>query len=398
MKKVLFIFIAALLLRLCAVYFGIGYDRGLHFFDARDYDRYAVHLLSGEGFTNGATVASRPPLYPLFLAGCYRLFGHSYLAVRIIQAILGASLVWPLYGIFRIHFSERLTLWAIGCVAFHPLLVCYVGNILSETLALVLLAFFLFVFLREGGGGGRFRGGLIFGLLLLCRASFIFLLPILILFLLREQKKRVIQFVLALSLTLSPWVIRNAVLLHAFIPLTTNGGTTFWDANNPEALRDPSKTGLASAWIMPGRGAQKTGDREIPLSEAEGDRYLYHQGLRFLGDLLRGNPFAFGYLLLRKLLAAFSMHAGKTILELFLYLALYGALLPLGLWESRRLAKAPLLLYGVILHYLLASLIFFGRAKYRMVIEPYLIIFILLGAQTLFRRVDRKTFLWYHKK
>ncbi|MFH1857526.1 MAG: glycosyltransferase family 39 protein [Candidatus Omnitrophota bacterium] len=385
MKKPLFwIFVLGFSLRAAVVLSGVGFDRDLAFFDARDYDQHALHFLRGEGLTNGHTWASRLPLYPIFLAAVYRMFGHSYLAVRLIQSLLGALAILLAYGIFRKSFSRKVSLWASFLGAIHPLLIRYAGNILSETLSLFLLSVFLWVFLYQKGWRRFWGGGALFGVLLLCRASMVFFLPLVLLHLCREGKgkpvRALVGFILSVMLVMSPWVIRNYRLLHEFVPLTTNGGTTFWDANNPESLRDTAKTGIASQWVMPGKVVKQEENGEILLSEVEGDRYLYKKGLLFWRELLRERPLSLGYLFLRKFLAAFSLHGGEGLAALLGSIALYLVFLPWGLLRSRYLEKAPTLLYSVILQYVVCSLVFFGRAKYRVVIEPYLIAFILLGA------------------
>ncbi len=38
---------------------------------------------------------------------------------------------------------------------------------------------------------------------------------------------------LALAVTM-PWIVRNAVVLHAFVPLRGNGGFSLWEGNNPD--------------------------------------------------------------------------------------------------------------------------------------------------------------------
>jgi hypothetical protein len=40
-------------------------------------------------------------------------------------------------------------------------------------------------------------------------------------------------FLLALLLTLAPWTIRNAVVFHAFIPVSTMGASNLWQGNVP---------------------------------------------------------------------------------------------------------------------------------------------------------------------
>jgi len=381
MRKTLFgIFLLALLLRILVVVLGIGFDQGLTFFDARDYDRHALNLLSGKGLTNGTAWASRPPLYPLFLAGIYRCVGHSYLAVRLIQSFLGALVIFLVYGILRVYFSKKVSVLTAFLTACHPLLIVYAGNILSETLSQFFLALFLTVFLRGKGPVAAWGGGALFGLLLLCRASLIFFLPFVVFHMLRDKKNSaaLFGFVMSMSLVLSPWIVRNDRLLHHVVPFTTNGGTTFWDANNPESL-EADKIGLASRWEMPGKVIKKEDGQEILLSEVQGDRYLFKKGIFFLRDLLKERPLLFCYFFLRKALAAFSLHSGKGAAALFGFALLYGVLLPIGLWRSGCLERKPVLLYGLILQYLLCSLIFFGRAKYRLVIEPYLMVFVVLG-------------------
>jgi len=311
---------------------------------------------------------------------------------------LGAFSILLFYGIFHFYFSKKVSLWATFLCACHPILIFYVGNILSETLGLFLLALFLFVFLHGKESAHSWGGGVLFGVLLLCRAPLIFFLPFVMFHIVREKERpfrSVLGFVVALLLVLSPWIVRNYRLLHAFIPLATHGGTTFWDANNPNALLDPSKTGLASHWVPTGKVVRKVAGEEILLSEVEGDRTLFKQGFFFWKELLRENPPALGYLFLRKALAAFSLHGGKSPQVLFGYGLVYLVCLPWGLALSLRLEKRPTLLYGVILQYLLCSLIFFGRAKYRMVIEPYLVVFVTLA---LLKCVDGLLSLCYNRK
>src|SRR5215510_5412721 len=56
--------------------------------DARGYDVWARQLAGGDWI--GRDVFYQAPLYPYFLGVIYKLFGHSLLTVRIIQAIVGS--------------------------------------------------------------------------------------------------------------------------------------------------------------------------------------------------------------------------------------------------------------------------------------------------------------------
>src|SRR5262245_32678797 len=57
--------------------------------DARGYDVWARQLAGGDWI--GRDVFYQAPLYPYFLGVVYKLFGHSLLTVRVIQAIVGSA-------------------------------------------------------------------------------------------------------------------------------------------------------------------------------------------------------------------------------------------------------------------------------------------------------------------
>ena len=50
---------------------------------------------------------SERPLYPIFLASIYKIFGHNYWAVRIIQIFLFVLTCFLVYRLSRVIFDER---------------------------------------------------------------------------------------------------------------------------------------------------------------------------------------------------------------------------------------------------------------------------------------------------
>jgi len=95
---IIIMFALALLIRLYFL-FALGEPPDA---DELNYDMFAMSLLERHEFgVNGAPTAYITPFYPLFLAGVYFLFGHNYIAVHIIQALLGASLCLMLYFIAK---------------------------------------------------------------------------------------------------------------------------------------------------------------------------------------------------------------------------------------------------------------------------------------------------------
>ena len=62
--------------------------------DEELYDRVALNILKDGDFSRnvGGVITEPQPLYPLFLAGIFSVFGHNWDAVRVIQIILFASI------------------------------------------------------------------------------------------------------------------------------------------------------------------------------------------------------------------------------------------------------------------------------------------------------------------
>ncbi len=116
-----------------------------------DSDRYvnvALNLLAGNGFSEWGNhrTAFVPPAYPLFLAGCFGLFGVHEMLVRIIQAVLGGLLPLVVFGMGRRLGDDRTALTASAITALYPELVVLTGYLYTETF-FILLACLTFLFL-----------------------------------------------------------------------------------------------------------------------------------------------------------------------------------------------------------------------------------------------------------
>ncbi len=52
---------------------------------------------------------------------------------------------------------------------------------------------------------------------------------------LRRWAIRFVLLLFAMTAVISPWTIRNFVALGAYVPISTNGGTSLYLGNNPDA-------------------------------------------------------------------------------------------------------------------------------------------------------------------
>lgn len=90
--------------------------------EASVYDGLAWSLASDGKYVDkdGTPTAFRPVGYPAFLAGIYMVFGHSWTAGGIANALLGTVTVWLTYLLARTVLSIRLSLVAALLIALLP--------------------------------------------------------------------------------------------------------------------------------------------------------------------------------------------------------------------------------------------------------------------------------------
>lgn len=69
----------------------------------------------------------------------------------------------------------------------------------------------------------------------------------------------------AAALVVAPWTVRNALVLHAFVPVSTQGGYTLAGTYSPETDR---ATASPAAWMPPVGEAQRILRARGPLAEA----------------------------------------------------------------------------------------------------------------------------------
>ncbi len=98
--------------------------------DAFDWMGTAWGLARGEGFGS----SWRAPGYIFFLAGIFAVFGKSVVAVRAAQALLGAFTCVLLYRTGKRMFSPLAGRIAAVLFSFYPYSVAYSADLLSETL------------------------------------------------------------------------------------------------------------------------------------------------------------------------------------------------------------------------------------------------------------------------
>ena len=107
------------------------------FGDAKWFDQWAMGIASGQWLGKG--VFYLEPLYPYVLGLLYAVIGHSIMAVRFFQHMLGAGSCVLIALIGSRIFSRRAGLLAGLIASAYGLLIFYEAQLLKETLAVFLL-------------------------------------------------------------------------------------------------------------------------------------------------------------------------------------------------------------------------------------------------------------------
>ncbi len=341
-----------------------------------------LYLLMAENFLKGkgliidlAHKAFRPPLFPLFTAFIHSL-GGGLVAVRIANVLLSTSTVYLIYLLGKDLFTESIGFWSAAASAFWPFFIFYNGFYLTETLYLFLVLAATLYLIRtttDPSAENIFLSGLFLGLASLCRPTMLLfvLLSLILSFFAVRKLKPVVYLALTCSLTISPWIVRNYLVLKAFIPGTTMGGRVFYEGNN-----------LASS----GGPCQVFPEEIESLPEVERDRVYYQETFR----IIRIDPVRFYWLLFHKFKRFWSFIPNAAGFQTPFYrcLSLLAMVPPLPLFmvglsfSLRRWRKTGFLITQVVYNTLF-HMVFLSSIRYRLPIEPFYLILAVFGLHCL---------------
>jgi 4-amino-4-deoxy-L-arabinose transferase-like glycosyltransferase len=376
--------------------------------DARDYHNLAVQLATRGRYAFGPTygwgregTAWRPPGYPVFLAAIYRLAGPSFAAARLTNVALGALSVLLLFAAARGALGRTSAFWAAGLLAFDPYLVHLSSRVLSETLFVfqVALAFALMVRAQRGSAAALAAAALVWSWAALTRPAVFPVLAALPFWLWASSRGRLgpgallgraVLVLVVGGLPIGLWAARNARVLGAPVPFSTNGGETFLGANNGRVLAEPASHGYwVSTKTLPGvvGHAPSLADGEVAH-----DRWKWNEGWRFLREHPRDVP----VLLWRKALRYWNPVLRSDGPERLASILGYGLLLPFIAWGALRSLLPAVREGGLLLaaHLLVATnfaaaLVFWGAPRFRVGTAPAMALFATLGILSLWETFRR---------
>jgi len=340
----------------------------------------------------------RSPLYPMFLALIFKLFGAGdYWALGIAQAVAGAMAV-SLIGYCALRLAGKLSGdIAAAAAAFYPFFLYYVPGIASEAIYLLLSSAFLVALLLVVRTNSitiyHWLGvGVLGGLAALCKATILPILTLVGLVLgifshgLSTRLSRFILFTAGVLLPLFPWGLYNLTKGNGFVLSSSGGGVNFYLNNGPEAYDLYVVKGSGEAFASTSRfffeQNMKKFQQDIKgLTIQEREHFFYKKAFNYIKE----HPLRWFAVMAVKLREALRPWLRREFYGLWPSVA-SGALFMLlvigaiaGFWHSLGTMEFRLSL-TICLGYVIISTVFVPMIRYRFVIiDPLLIIWFAIG-------------------
>lgn len=378
-KNLLLIFFLAIAVRIFYIF--AFPPRPMDWDDSKAWNFVALKFLKGEGFLTHteAMDPKRPPVYPIFMAGIYKLFGQeNFLAIKVAQAFVSALTCLLFYAVAYLLFGPTSALWSGWLTAFYPPLIIYSEILVSETIFIALLYGFLFLWLFAKQQSAPILygcAGFLLGLANLCRGTILFFPLILLLFLPflkkfgNEKNSNVLILVSINFLVIAPWTWRNYQVYGGFIPTASGGAEQFWSGT------------------LPWEEQRLFGDSELmkaiqrkATSVVEAERLFFKDAVA----RIRANPWSYFRITIKKFFFFWFQPIGQKLTEkrfpvigkflyaghtFFILMFIFGIIITLEQWKSL-LPIYLLIIYISCLHILLAP-----EPRYRLPLEPIFLMF-----------------------
>lgn len=352
----------------------------------------AKNLVEGKGYItyhlDRPFLSFRPPLYPYFLAVQWHITGISALGARIAQAFLGVIVVLLVYLLGHQLAGDQAGLAAAALSAIYPPLIYWAGLLGPQSLTVVLVCGSVLVAWKLNVCPSMATAaacGVLLGLVSLNRSMFLGLSGVSILWLLTyirpHRRSLALSTVLAAAfiLTCSPWIVRNHLVHGHWVLASTEGGLTFFMANNPIVLESLKSDPIRDWWFPEEYSQLLNAARQLP--EPEMDALFYETTLRLIGR----DPLLYLDAAIRRPLrlwrpyphitgAQDSLSSIHQVIMLLSFVPV-AVLAIIGAFRLRRLRGAEIVLVvGYLLYVTAVCTLIRGAIKYRASFEPLLIV------------------------
>jgi 4-amino-4-deoxy-L-arabinose transferase-like glycosyltransferase len=291
MVRVLYITLAhSYRVRLFQDHFQFGWEMG----------RIGRALATGYGYADpfmghSGPTAWCPPIYPLLLAAIFKLFGVytplSAWVILTINSVFSAATAIAIYEIAHRSFNLRVALWSGWIWALYPAAMQYAVHwIWDMAITTCLFACVIVVALKVRGIGESAEPvreqstklwalfGLLWGIIALLNPSLLAFLPACGLWMawgarhkLLPTAGRALLAALLCAACIAPWIWRNWVVFHAFIPMRPNLGAELYQSSLESNDGFPWGAAVSIYWDTPDMQLYRT-EGEVAFCRRRGEQ------------------------------------------------------------------------------------------------------------------------------
>lgn len=388
--------------------------------DTLFYDRAADALAEGRGYVHlhGYPTAQWPPGYPFILAGIYKAFGHTVLGGKILNVAAGAATCLLIYMLGARVLNRKAGLLGALIFALFPSAIQFTAIIATESIFPVIMLLLILLAISFGRRQDvsplkLLALGAFAGMASLVRSeapvllAMIFIAWIATRFSWRRFFGHGAIMAIGAVAVIAPWTVRNALVMNAFIPVSSGAGHTFLtghreDPYDPLAIfpeaelqekysylpfperevkveREAMKEGLEYMWGHPTEELQYLGEKFRHFYADDSDALRWVNG--------RPEPLP---------LSPDEYNTWRAITDRYYYAIMALFVISIPFWISFR-DYNRLLLVLVIVGWNAAHLIFFPGPRYHAPLVPlfslfaaYLVVVMLQRLFQLFRPLGRK--------
>ena len=362
--KIWHILFASVCVKLLALYF----MPNLSFPDALAYIEAGKTLFLGKMVNDYAM-----PLHPIFV----HILGNPFFVkiVNIILSVLTIILVYKLS--LKIFENKNIAIGASLITAFYPYFIFYAITGLTETLYIfLLLSAFLLLYNRQ-----FFFASVVIVLSILHRPTLDLLAPLLIFVFsfyihklsLKTSFLHIIKYLIVYIVLMSPWWLHQYNKYDQFVRLNLADGIVWYSGNNPLNSSGGGTTSDA-----------KGNDLDISIFSHIKEPIARNNAMKQAAfEYIKENPDRFIELAAKKFIRFWRLWPYASEYEKRLYIAMsllsYGIILLLSILFAFKYLKqyfrvlSPILL--LIVYLTVVHMILIGSIRYRLPLEPFLIIF-----------------------
>jgi 4-amino-4-deoxy-L-arabinose transferase-like glycosyltransferase len=414
------------------VLLNLAKDLGVLGGDGPTYNNLALNLITKGLFSSQSDYPYEPTIfrsigYPLFLGSIYNLVGNSVAAIRFAQFILLLFSSYLLFLLAKRFAGENSAFYAaVFCAAYLPLAFLCLYH-LTEILStfLVILSVYLVVKIEEGSNKSGILLGLTLGCLSQVRPSFLLFAGLILVavfisnkIIFKTKLTVAISIIIALTLCIFPWAIRNKIVSGEFVPLATGKGVSLYVSAQQyqgdisysiplsdwvKIIEEDNRRGLDSREKINALDLrQESTSLNLPLNPRiellQDKTYTTNAFEKFstipIKNYLFGYPKRIAYLFSTSDAAPANIYDSTHPL-VQLQFAIFAFLILVGVMVQRKLILQQYLLWLVPIYIIVLHTIFHVESRYSIPAKPFLLIYAGIGINFLFKQfmLMRGTFL-----